>query len=294
MLAARAGRKLFPCLFGSLPSDRLSCWQHVWFIQLTPFRAGLRPQFSDVTGGRKAIPDLKYRLGCPDRFRCLQDSRALRRSFFAWGMKHRHSGLRLLSPAVVCNGLAPAAIEQRRAVLDGAYPALQSAFVRKRPSPSVLPLRPEPAELLSVHPDPPVPCFSPPRASILTATEQAPVCRRIIKMKRALTMTFAVVAIVATAFGADNTLGSWKYNTAKSTTPTGVSPITSLTVTREATGDGVKVTAKGERKDGSKIDTTTIAKYDGKEVPVKGSGLAWDTVSIKQSGDNALTEERTR
>ncbi|MCU1326970.1 MAG: hypothetical protein JWN34_2340, partial [Bryobacterales bacterium] len=26
--------------------------------------------------------------------------------------------------------------------------------------------------------------------------------------------------------------------------------------------------------------------------PRKGSGLAWDTVSMKQSGDNALTEER--
>ncbi|MCU1328483.1 MAG: hypothetical protein JWN34_3853, partial [Bryobacterales bacterium] len=58
----------------------------------------------------------------------------------------------------------------------------------------------------------------------------------------------------------------WKYNTAKSTTPTGVSPITSLTATREATRDGVKVTAKGERKVGSNIDTTTIAKYGGKEV----------------------------
>ena len=113
-------------------------------------------------------------------------------------------------------------------------------------------------------------------------------------MKRCLTMTFAVVATAATAFGADNTLGSWKYNTARSTTPAGVSPITRLTVTREAISGGVKVTAKGERKDGSKIDTTTIAKYDGKEVPVKGSGLAWDTVSIKQSGDNALIEERTR
>ena len=67
------------------------------------------------------------------------------------------------------------------------------------------------------------------------------------------------------------------------------SPVTSLTVTREAANGGVRITAKGERTDGSKIDTVTAAKYDGKEVAVTGTGLTWDTVAIKQVNANTLT-----
>jgi hypothetical protein len=43
------------------------------------------------------------------------------------------------------------------------------------------------------------------------------------KMKRVLGITFAVFALAAIAFGADNTLGTWKYNTAKSKQAPGVS-----------------------------------------------------------------------
>jgi len=113
-------------------------------------------------------------------------------------------------------------------------------------------------------------------------------------MKRVLGTTFTVLAMAAIAFGADNTLGTWKYNTAKSKPAAGLSPITNLTVTRESAGDGVKVTAKGERADGSKIDTVTTAKYDGKEVTVTGTGLTWDTTAIKQVNANTYTEERSK
>ena len=112
-------------------------------------------------------------------------------------------------------------------------------------------------------------------------------------MKRTLTLTLALIATVAIVFAADDTLGTWKYNTAKSKGAPGVSPISSLTVTREAIDGGVKITAKGERADGSKIDTLTNAKYDGKMVAVTGSGLNWNTVAIKQVNDKTLTEERT-
>jgi hypothetical protein len=47
-----------------------------------------------------------------------------------------------------------------------------------------------------------------------------------------------------------------------------------LTVSREATEDGVKITAKGERADGSKIDAVTDAKYDGKPFSPQGTGQA--------------------
>lgn len=96
------------------------------------------------------------------------------------------------------------------------------------------------------------------------------------------------------AFGADNTLGPWKYDAAKSKQAVGVSPIKDLTVTREAADGGVKITAKGERADGSKIDTVTTAKYDGKEVAVTGEGLMWDTTAITQVNASTLTEDRSK
>ena len=100
--------------------------------------------------------------------------------------------------------------------------------------------------------------------------------------------------MAAIAFGADNTIGTWKRDTAKSKTAAGVSPITNLTVTREAADGGVKVSAKGERADGSKIDTIAIVKYDGKEVAVTGTGLTFDTTAIKQVNANTITEERLK
>jgi len=113
-------------------------------------------------------------------------------------------------------------------------------------------------------------------------------------MRRALTLSFVLVVAAAIAWAADETLGTWKYNTAKSKGAPGVSPISSLVVTREGMEGGVKITAKGERADGSKIDTVTIAKYDGKQVTVTGSGLTWDTVAIKQTNGRTLTEERSK
>ena len=113
-------------------------------------------------------------------------------------------------------------------------------------------------------------------------------------MEKVLSMAFAVLALANLGLAADNTLGSWKYNPAKSKQPSGLSPIKELTVTREAVGDAVKVSARGEREDGSKIDTTTTVKYDGKDVDVTGTGLTWDTISVKQIDANTLTETRSK
>jgi len=113
-------------------------------------------------------------------------------------------------------------------------------------------------------------------------------------MRRALTLSFVLVVAAAIAWAADETLGTWKYNTAKSKGVAGASPITNLTLTREAIDGGVKTTGKGERADGTKIDTVTTAKYDGKPVTVTGTGLAYDTVATKQVNANTVTEERTK
>ena len=93
---------------------------------------------------------------------------------------------------------------------------------------------------------------------------------------------------------ADNTLGAWKRNIAKSKGVAGVSPITNETVTREAIDGGAKITVKGERADGSKIDAVINAKYDGTPVTVMGTGPAFDTTAIKQVNANTLTETRTK
>lgn len=113
-------------------------------------------------------------------------------------------------------------------------------------------------------------------------------------MKRVLGISFVLFTMAVIAFGADNTLGTWKYNTAKSKRGPGVSPITNLTVIREAADDGVRNSANGERADGSKINDSYTAKYDGKEVAMTGTGLTWDTIAIKKVNANTITEERSK
>src|SRR5437879_6749018 len=100
-----------------------------------------------------------------------------------------------------------------------------------------------------------------------------------------------VVGMAVTAigmFGADNSLGTWKRNIDKTN---GSSPRTvkSLTTVREASDGGVKVTATGENMDGTPINSSYTAKYDGKEHPV--TGAPWDTISIKQINANTFTSE---
>ena len=83
---------------------------------------------------------MKYRPEFPDRFGCIQDARAFCQPFFAWyNDDHRHSGIGMLTPAMVHFGLAPAIRQQRQTVLDAAYLAHPDRFVRRPPSPLPLP-----------------------------------------------------------------------------------------------------------------------------------------------------------
>jgi putative transposase len=112
-----------------------------------------RPHVSDDNPYSEShFRTLKYRPGFPERFGCLQDARSFSQEFFSWyNNEHRHSGLGLLSPAVVHYGLAPEAIKQRRAVLDAAYCAHPERFVRRPPQPLPAPTevwinKPQPSE----------------------------------------------------------------------------------------------------------------------------------------------------
>lgn len=83
---------------------------------------------------------LKYRPGFPDRFGCIQDCRAFCQQFFTWyNDQHCHSGIALLTPAMVHFGQAPSVLVQRQLVLDAAYLAHPERFVRKAPTVAPLP-----------------------------------------------------------------------------------------------------------------------------------------------------------
>ena len=102
-----------------------------------------RPYVSDDNPySESQFRTLKYRPEFPDRFGCIQDGRAFCQQFFPWyNDEHRHSGLGLLTPAVVHFGQAPAVMAARQVVLDAAYQAHPNRFVRRPPKP--LPLPPE-------------------------------------------------------------------------------------------------------------------------------------------------------
>lgn len=112
-------------------------------------------------------------------------------------------------------------------------------------------------------------------------------------MERTLRAAVATLAIAAVAFASDNTVGTWKMNTARSERYQ-VPPLTSLIMVREATAGGSKTTATAERGDGTRISLSFTVKYDGKEVAVTCPGLLWDTVSIRQVNSNTLVETRTK
>ena len=100
-----------------------------------------RPHVSDDNPfSESQFRTLKYRPEFPDRFGSLQHSRAFGQQFFLWyNQQHHHSGLGLLTPAVVHYGQAAHVRAQRQAVLDAAYAAHPERFVNHPPQPLSLP-----------------------------------------------------------------------------------------------------------------------------------------------------------
>ena len=100
------------------------------------------------------------------------------------------------------------------------------------------------------------------------------------------------IGIAVTAIGmfaADSSIGTWKFNAAKSKS-TSSNPIKSQTDVREATPDGgVKMTRTGQLADGTAVSFSYTCKYDGKECPVTGG--QFDVISIKQVDANTMTYE---
>lgn len=79
---------------------------------------------------------MKYRPEFPDRFGSIQDGRAFCQTFFPWyNDEHRHSGIGMMTPAMVHYGLAATVRENRQIALDAAYAAHPERFVRRPPTP---------------------------------------------------------------------------------------------------------------------------------------------------------------
>jgi putative transposase len=95
-----------------------------------------RPHVSDDNPFSEAqFKTLKYRPDFPGRFAAIEPGLSWCRDFFAWyNHEHRHEGLRLLTPADVHYGRAPALLAERQRVLDAAYAAHPERFVRRPPT----------------------------------------------------------------------------------------------------------------------------------------------------------------
>jgi putative transposase len=100
-----------------------------------------RPHVSDDNPYSEShFKTLKYRPEFPHRFGSLQDARSFCQGFFTWyNAEHHHSGLGLLTPAVVHANRGEQVRGLRQQTLDLAYAAHPERFVHKPPQPPALP-----------------------------------------------------------------------------------------------------------------------------------------------------------
>jgi putative transposase len=111
------------------------------YADLDVARSLSRPRVSNDNAFSEAqFKTLKYRPDYPGRFGSFEHALAHFRRFFPWyNFEHRHSGIAMLTPAVVHYGLADQVIARRTEVLRAAYEAYPERFVRQPPRPQALP-----------------------------------------------------------------------------------------------------------------------------------------------------------
>jgi hypothetical protein len=109
-------------------------------------------------------------------------------------------------------------------------------------------------------------------------------------MRNILSKVFVGVAITTiAAFGADNSIGTWKLNEGRSKYNPRTLVAQSHTSVREASNRGVTVR---DTDNGTPTNSTYTAKYDGKKYPV--TNAPWDTVAIKQVDENRFISKATK
>jgi putative transposase len=99
-----------------------------------------RPHTSDDNPFSEShFKTLKSRPEVPARFGSVEEARILFRELFVWyNNEHRHSGIAMLTPAMVHSGVAPQVLAARAQVLADFYAAHPQRFVNQAPVPEVL------------------------------------------------------------------------------------------------------------------------------------------------------------
>ena len=97
----------------------------------------------------------------------------------------------------------------------------------------------------------------------------------------------ALVLSSSVAMAAENWLGTWKIDLAKSKYSPGPAP-KSLTLKWEATPGGIKFTSDGVGADGKPNHTMYLSKFDGKDVPYEGNPDA-DMAAPMKSDDSSYS-----
>jgi len=104
-------------------------------------RSHSRPHVSDDNPySESQFKSMKYSPDFPNRFGSLEDGRAfLDRYFASYNTAHRHSGIAMLTPAMVHTGRADAVLDARHEVMKRAYNAHPDRFIAGAPKKSALP-----------------------------------------------------------------------------------------------------------------------------------------------------------
>ena len=99
----------------------------------------------------------------------------------------------------------------------------------------------------------------------------------------AITVAMSALVLGSIAHAADNQVGTWKLNVAKSKYSPGPAPKDG-TLTVESEPNGLKITIHGTDAEGKAVHMEFAPKYDGKDVPTTGM-LGADTISMKKIDD---------
>jgi len=102
------------------------------------------------------------------------------------------------------------------------------------------------------------------------------------RLALACALTLGCGALVSAA---DNWIGTWKLNTAKSKYTPGPAP-KSGTVKFERSGDAIKVAVEGVTAEGKAIHYGYVSKFDGKDAPWTGNPDA-DMAAARRIDDNS-------
>jgi len=110
-------------------------------------------------------------------------------------------------------------------------------------------------------------------------------------IKASLAGCFGIVLASSVALAADNWIGTWKLNTARSKFAPGPGP-QSQTLKWEATPQGIKQTSDTVDADGTASHGGYVTRFDGKEVAWEGNPNA-DKANPKKIDDNLFVNAWT-